>query len=76
MFKVDFVNLPVLKIVTEGHDTHFIYHMELPRPVEIEDGSKGPRVTIKEVLVVKETVGVTFFENFLVTLCLDKLPQS
>ena len=40
----------------ESEDTHLIRHVKLARPVEVEDGVEGPRVAVKEVLVVEEGV--------------------
>ena len=72
----DLVDHPVLQVITEGHDTHLVYNMQSSRPVEVQDGVKRAGMSIKEVFVVNETVGVTELEDLLVSGSLDQFAQS
>ena len=40
----------------ESQHTHVLVDVELPRPVEVEDGVEGARVAVEEVLVVEDGV--------------------
>lgn len=64
--EVELVNAPVLKIVAEGQDTHFFDQMQFSCPVKVQDGGKGPRVPVKEELVVLQVVVVAQLHQHLV----------
>ena len=60
--EVQFVDAPVLEVVTEGEDAHLVHQMQLPCPVQVEDGGEGARVSVEEELVVRKVVVVAEFE--------------
>ena len=50
--------------------------MEFTRPVEVEDGREGARVSVEEVLVVDQWVIVAQFDDGLVTVAVPQTAQS
>ena len=51
--EVELVDLPEVEVVGEGEDAHLLDQVQLARPVKVEDGGEGARVTVEEVLVVR-----------------------
>ena len=51
--QVELVDLPEVEVVGEGEDAHLLDEVQLARPVKVEDGGEGARVTVEEVLVVR-----------------------
>ena len=39
------INLPELEVCLEGQDTHLLVDVELPCPVEVQDGVEGARMS-------------------------------
>ncbi len=50
--QVELVDAPVVEVLLESDDTALLPQMQLPRPVEVDDGPKAPRVAVKVELVV------------------------
>ena len=49
--------------------------MQLPRPVEVEDGTEGARVAIEEVLILDEAVVVAELHDGVVVVALPQAAQ-
>jgi hypothetical protein len=50
--QVELVNAPVVEVLLEGDDATLLSQVQLPRPVEVDDGPEAARVPVKVVLVV------------------------
>lgn len=51
-FQVEFIDAPVFQIIREGDDAHLLHQVKFTRSVEIQDGRKGARVAVEEILIV------------------------
>ena len=74
--QVQLINAPVLEVLAEGQDTHLLHQMQLARAVEVEDGGKGARVAVEEVLVVGQGVVVAEVQQRVVGAALPQLAQA
>ena len=54
--KDSFPNSPILLAHLESQHTHVLVDVELPGPVEVEDGVEGAGMAVKEVLVLNQVV--------------------
>ena len=66
--QVQLVDPPVLQVVAERQHAHLLHEVQLPSPVEVEDGGEGAGVTVEEVLVLDEAVVVAQLHDGVVAL--------
>lgn len=74
--EIEFIDAPVLKIVTERKHAHFVDQMELPGAVEIEYRAERLRVTVEEVLVVDERIVVAELAKRLVGVAVAEAAET
>ena len=63
-FQVDFINSPVVQVITKWHDAHFINYMEFSVPIEVQNAFETSRVNIKEIFIIDKWVGITTRYDF------------
>ena len=74
--QIKFINAPVLKVVAKGQHTHLFHKMKFAGAVKVENGGKGPRMTIEEILVFEERVVITEFHDRFVSVALAESAQA
>lgn len=74
--KVDLVDAPKVQFLAERQSAHFLHHVQLSGAVKVQDGGEGAGVSVKKVLVVIQTVVVTYLQDRVVGIAVPQFAQS
>lgn len=73
--QVQFVDAPVLQIITKRQHAHLVHDVQLAGAVEVQDRAEAFRVAVEEVLVVRQRVVVAQLHDGLVGGALPQPPE-
>lgn len=73
--QVQFVDAPVLQVITKREHAHLVDDVQLAGAIEVQDGAEALRMSVEEVLVVRQRVVVAQLHDGLVGGALPQPPE-